>query len=337
MNEPMLRIESLTLERGGVAVLDDVSLTLPAGRTLALIGESGAGKSTLAFAAMGLLRAPEVALAGRLMVGDTDVVTAREPALRALRGARVGMVFQDAAAALNPCFTVLGHLGEPLRRHRGLKAAACRQRAVELLGSVGIGDPAARLKAFPHELSGGMQQRVMIAIALACEPQLLIADEPTSALDVVVQRQVMETLRRVQEELGPAVILVGHDMGLMAQFVHRLGVMYAGFLVEVSPVRDVFSEPLHPYTRLLIASLPSLEAKSSLQGIPGLPPSLLNRGPGCPFYARCPSAMAVCQSTNPLLQEVRPNRWVACHLYTEVDRAPVLAADPDATNGSRSR
>ena len=175
----LLRIESLTLRRKGVAVLDDVSLTLPAGQTLALIGESGAGKSTLAYAVMGLVRPPEVQLQGRLMVGDADIVSAPERTLCQLRGVRMGMIFQDASAALNPCFTVLDHLAEPLRRHRRLNGAACEERAVELLSSVGIADPVARLQAYPHELSGGMQQRVMIAIALACEPQLLIADEPT--------------------------------------------------------------------------------------------------------------------------------------------------------------
>lgn len=169
---------------------------------------------------------------------------------------------------------------------------------------------------FPHQLSGGMKQRVCIAIAVSLWPNVILADEPTSALDVVVQRQVMETLGRLQEEVGAAVILVGHDMGLMAQFVHRVGVMYAGTLAEVSEVRDLFHRPLHPYTQLLIASLPSLdENQTELQGIGGMPPSLLNRPPGCPFRARCPKAMARCAVEEPALREVEPNRLVACHLY----------------------
>ncbi len=168
---------------------------------------------------------------------------------------------------------------------------------------------------YPHELSGGMKQRVCIAIAISLRPKVILADEPTSALDVVVQRQVMETLRRVQEELGASVVLVGHDMGLMAQFVHRLGVMYAGRLAEVSPVRDIFREPLHPYTRLLIASLPSLEEKGKFQGIPGLAPGGIDRPPGCAFHPRCPFAMPVCSVEDPALEQVQPGRWVACHLF----------------------
>jgi peptide/nickel transport system ATP-binding protein len=180
---------------------------------------------------------------------------------------------------------------------------------------------------FAHELSGGMKQRVCIAIAICLRPKVILADEPTSALDVVVQRQVMETLQRVQEELGASVVLVGHDMGLMAQFVHRLGVMYAGRLVEVAPVRDIFTEPLHPYTQLLIASLPSLEEKGRFRGIPGLPPSVLDRPSGCSFHPRCPHVMPRCSVEDPQLVEARPDRWVACHLY---DALPQHDALPQA-------
>jgi peptide/nickel transport system ATP-binding protein len=186
---------------------------------------------------------------------------------------------------------------------------------ISLLDQVGLRPEVA--DRFPHELSGGMKQRVCIAIAICLRPKVILADEPTSALDVVVQRQVMETLRRVQEELGASVLLVGHDMGLMAQFVNRLGVMYAGRLVEVSPVRDIFADPLHPYTRLLIASLPSLEQKGKFHGIPGLPPSLLERPAGCSFHPRCPYAMPRCSVQDPLLREVGPDRWVACHLFDQ--------------------
>lgn len=300
MNEAMLRIESLTLKRRGIAVLDDVSLTLPAGQTLALIGESGAGKSTLAYAAMGLLRPPEVALAGRLMVGDTDVVTAREATLRTLRGTRMGMVFQDASAALNPCFTVLDHLTEPLRRHRGLNAAACRQRAVELLGSVGIGDSASRLQAFPHELSGGMQQRVMIAVALACEPQLLIADEPTSALDVTIQAQIMALILERVRALGASAIFVLHDLALAAQVADRVAVMYAGQIVEEGPAREVLTRPRHPYTRGLRASAIEFDAER-LAPIAGIVPPLSAMPPGCRFAPRCANVSAQCRQQRPHL------------------------------------
>jgi oligopeptide/dipeptide ABC transporter ATP-binding protein len=201
-----------------------------------------------------------------------------------------------------------------------LSKRAAEARVASLLDQVGLKPEVA--DRFAHELSGGMKQRVCIAIAICLRPKVILADEPTSALDVVVQRQVMETLKRVQEELGASVVLVGHDMGLMAQFVHRLGVMYAGRLVEVSPVREIFAEPLHPYTQLLIGSLPSLEQKGTFQGIPGLPPSVLERPSGCSFHPRCPHAMPRCTVEDPQLQQVRPNRWVACHLYDEAEGKP---------------
>ena len=180
-----------------------------------------------------------------------------------------------------------------------------------------MGLPRTAAEMYPHELSGGMKQRVCIAIAISMSPKVIIADEPTSALDVVVQRQVMETLRNVQLELGAAIILVGHDMGLMAQAVDRLGVMYAGTMAELSPVRDIFEEPLHPYSQLLIASLPSLDKKGVFQGIPGLPPSLLNKPTGCPFRPRCPQAFDRCVTEEPVFTQVKPGRWVSCHLYGE--------------------
>jgi peptide/nickel transport system ATP-binding protein len=194
-----------------------------------------------------------------------------------------------------------------------LPKAELDRRIADLLTRVGLGPHVANM--YPHELSGGMKQRVCIAIAISMSPKVIIADEPTSALDVVVQRQVMETLRNVQLELGAAIILVGHDMGLMAQAVDRLGVMYAGNLAELCDIRAVFEEPLHPYTQMLIASLPSLEQKGVFQGIPGLPPSLLNKPSGCPFRARCPKAFDTCADVTPVLTEVKPGRWVSCHLY----------------------
>jgi oligopeptide/dipeptide ABC transporter ATP-binding protein len=290
---PLLHVENLTLRRGRTAVLDRVSLTLHAGRTLALIGESGAGKSTLAYAVMGLVRPPEVALEGRLHVGDTDVVTAPEQVLRRLRGTRMGMIFQDASAALNPCFTVLQHLAEPLRRHRGLRGAACRDRAVALLASVGISDPAGRLCAFPHELSGGMQQRVMIAIALACEPQLLIADEPTSALDVTIQAQIMALVLERVRALGAAALFVLHDLALASQVADRVAVLYAGQIVEEGPAHEVLNAPRHPYTRGLRASAVAFGAER-LQPIPGVVPPLAAMPAGCRFAPRCPRSSVLC-------------------------------------------
>ena len=295
-----LSVEHFTLRRRGVAVLDAVTLRLPAGQTLALIGESGAGKSTLAYAAMGLLRPPAVELSGRLLVGDTDVATAPEREVRALRGTRVAMIFQDASAALNPCFTVLDHLSEPLRRHRGLSTAACRPRAVALLDSVGIADPAGRLSAFPHELSGGMQQRVMIAIALACEPELLIADEPTSALDVTIQAQIMALLLDRVRSLGASAVFVLHDLALATQVADRVAVLYAGQIVEEGPAAEVLNRPRHPYTQGLRASAIEFGA-ARLQPIAGVVPPLSAMPGGCRFAPRCPLATPRCSAEKPPL------------------------------------
>jgi len=309
MTETLLSVEDFTLSRGGVAVLDEISLTLPRGRALALIGESGAGKSTLAYAAVGLLRPPQVALRGRLMVGDADVASMPERRLRALRGTRMGLIFQDATAALNPCYTVLQHLSEPLKRHRGLDRAACRQRAVQLLNDVGIADPERRLQAFPHELSGGMQQRVMIALALACEPELLIADEPTSALDVTIQAQIMALILERVRALGASVVFVLHDLALATQVADDVAVMYAGQIVETGPAAEVLNAPAHPYTQGLRASAIEFGAER-LQPIPGVVPPLSDMPAGCRFAPRCPRATARC-ADRPALQP-RGMRALAC-------------------------
>jgi peptide/nickel transport system ATP-binding protein len=245
--------------------------------------------------------------------------------MRSMRLAAIAMVAQGAMNSLNPVLRVRDQLADGIRDHRiRLSRHDRAARIADLLQQVGLAPEVGSM--YPHELSGGMKQRVCIAIAISLRPRVIIADEPTSALDVVVQKQVMDTLRRVQEQLGAAVILVGHDMGLMAQFVHRLGVMYAGKLAEVSPIADIFSDPLHPYTRLLIQSLPSLDEQGELSGIPGLPPSLLNREPGCPFRPRCPQAMDICSTADPPFHEVRPNRFVACYLYENVSGRPGEAA-----------
>lgn len=288
-----LTLRRFTLRRRGIAVLDTIDLTLPAGQTLALIGESGAGKSTLAFAAMGLLQPPQVTMEGELRIDGIDIAHASEAMLRPLRGSRIGLIFQDASAALNPCFTVLTHLSEPLRRHQGLGRAACRERAIALLDSVGIADPEARLDAYPHELSGGMQQRVMIAIALACEPRLLLADEPTSALDVTIQAQIMALILERVRALHASAVFVLHDLALATQVADRVAVMYAGQIVEEGPAAEVLNQPRHPYTRGLRASAVEFGA-TRLQPIPGVVPSLSAMPSGCRFAPRCPQASSAC-------------------------------------------
>ena len=239
-------------------------------------------------------------------------MAAPEAQMKQLRLAEIAMVAQGSMNSLNPVMRVRTQIEMGLQDH-GVKLSKSdlEREPRALLATVGLSPQVANM--FPHELSGGMKQRVCIAIAISLTPKVIIADEPTSALDVVVQRQVMETLRDVQAEIGAAVILVGHDMGLMAQFVERLGVMYAGRLMEVSPVREIFDNPRHPYTQLLITSLPSTEVKGEFMGIPGLPPSLLDLPPGCVFHPRCPLAEERCQTEVPALREVQADTWAACH------------------------
>lgn len=299
---------------GPVKAVDGVSFSVKAGERFGLVGESGSGKSTIALSLLRLHKPPARIEGGEILLDGKDMVTLSDAEVRLMRLATVALIAQGAMNSLNPVTRVREQMIDGLKDHgEQLSRSKLNVRVGELLERVGLKPEVAQM--FPHELSGGMKQRVVIAIAISLRPKLIVADEPTSALDVVVQMQVMETLRKVQQELGAAVILVGHDMGLMAQFVDRLGVMYAGKLVEISPVHDIFAAPLHPYSGLLIASLPSLGAKSQLQGIPGLPPSLLNRAAGCPFYARCPKAMDICQTEEPPLREIQPGRWLACHLY----------------------
>ncbi|MBA2278054.1 MAG: ABC transporter ATP-binding protein [Chloroflexia bacterium] len=299
---------------GPVKAVDGVGFGLAAGERFGLVGESGSGKSTIALALMRLIRPPGQIEDGAVLLGDTNLLDLSEEQMRRMRLAEISLVAQGAMNSLNPVKRIKDQILLGLRDHGvRLSDAEAASHIADLLQRVGLKSGVAKM--FPHELSGGMKQRVCIAIAISLQPKVIVADEPTSALDVVVQWQVIDTLKRVQEELGAAVILIGHDMGLMAQAVDRLGVMYAGKLVEVVATRELFGEPLHPYTQLLIASLPSLEGKSDLRGIPGLPPSLLHRPAGCPFHTRCPFVMNQCRVEEPTLIEHRPGHWAACHLY----------------------
>jgi oligopeptide/dipeptide ABC transporter ATP-binding protein len=317
MKADVLRVRDLLVyfdtPLGAVKAVDNISFSLKAGERLGLAGESGSGKSTMALSILRLLKPPGRIAAGDVWLDDVNLMTLSEEEMRQLRLAGVALIPQGSMNSLNPVIRIKEQIADALRDHDvWLSKQHLAERVRELLQWVGLRPEVANM--FPHELSGGMKQRVCIAIAISLRPKVIIADEPTSALDVVVQKQVMETLARVQKDLEAAVILVGHDMGLMAQFVDRLGVMYAGKLVEVSPVRDIFTQPLHPYTQMLIASLPSLEQKGTLRGIPGLPPLLRDLPPGCVFHPRCPHAVDRCRTEAPLLREVRPHAWAACHL-----------------------
>jgi len=297
---------------GRVSAVNGVSFALGRKEVLGLVGESGSGKSTIAMALLRLIKSPGKIERGQVLLNGRDLLALSEDEMRLVRLAELAMVAQGAMNSLNPVMRVRDQIIDAWKDHDvELRGSEIDERISMLMQRVGLRAEDAR--RYPHELSGGMKQRAVIAIAISLRPSVIIADEPTSALDVVVQRQVFDTLQQVQDEIGASVILIGHDMGLMAQSVDRLGVMYAGEIVELSPVRDVFRNPLHPYTRLLIASLPSLDKKGALRGIPGMPPSLLTRPPGCPFQPRCPMATALCESEAPLLSLKRPNRMVACH------------------------
>ncbi len=318
MPETVLSVRDLrvyfNIRAGTVRAVDGVDLEIVEGEKLGLVGESGSGKTTTALAIMRMIKPPGEIASGTISLDGRDLVSLSEPEMRSVRGNDVAMVPQAAMNALNPVRRVSDQMLDGLRDH-GVNESRERmqERLTTLMSQVGLNSNV--LNLYPHELSGGMKQRVTIAMAICHKPRLILADEPTSALDVVVQRQVMETLESVRSEIGAAVILVGHDMGLMAQFADRIGVMYAGKLVELATVEQIFANPRHPYTRLLISSLPDTAGKRRLQGIPGLPPSLLAVPPGCPFMPRCPEAMDICGVEVPEL--IGETDVVSCHLHTE--------------------
>ncbi len=318
-----LRVSYHTAD-GPVRAVNGVTFFLRPGERLGLVGESGSGKTTTALSLMRLLQESAVIEGGEVLLDGVNLLGLSEEEMRLARFADISLIPQGAMNSLNPMMKIGEQLRETIRAHRngGHSKATIDPRIHEVLRSVEL-HPAV-MDRYPHELSGGMKQRVCIAMAILLNPKVIIADEPTSALDVVVQRQVMETLRRVQEALRASVILVGHDMGLMAQFVDRVGVMYGGKLVEVGPVRGIFKEPLHPYTQLLIKSLPNLQTKEDFRGVPGMTPSLLAPPPGCMFHPRCPQVMQRCAFDIPALEEVKPDHWVACHLYDGRPRSASL-------------
>ena len=318
MNSSILQVRDLRVHyytrQGAVRAVNGVSFDLHAGERLGLVGESGSGKSTTAIALMRLIKPPGKIEGGQVLLDGLSLLELSEERMRRIRLAEIALVSQGAMNSLNPVARVRRQIEDALRDHDVQLTPRERTEWIgELLQRVDLPRTAAEM--YPHELSGGMKQRVCIAIAICLRPKVIIADEPTSALDVVVQHEVMETLETLQTELGASLILIGHDMGLMAQAVDRLGVMYAGDLVETGGIEELFGEPLHPYTRLLMASLPSLEQKEAARGIPGLTPSLLNRPEGCPFHPRCPDAFDRCKVEEPKLRTVRPSRDVACHLH----------------------
>lgn len=300
----------------GKIALSNVSLAVRAGEIMGLVGESGCGKSLTGLAVMGLLPLTAHVVSGSVHLDTTDLTDASPRRMRALRGRKMAMVFQEPMVALNPLMRVGKQIEEVLSIHDIGTRAERRERVVALLGDVGLTNPRARAKQYPHELSGGMRQRVMIAMALAAEPDLIVADEPTTALDVTVQSQVLQLLSDIRDSHGTAILLVTHDMGVIAEVADRVTVMYAGTVVEVSSVDDIFHEPQHPYTEGLLASIPGIAARTrsgeELPTIPGQVPELGSIATGCPFAPRCVRATAICEARRPALELIQPDHYVAC-------------------------
>ncbi|MGW5233470.1 ABC transporter ATP-binding protein [Streptomyces nodosus] len=321
-----LHVEFRTRD-GITRAVDGAGYAVDAGETLAVLGESGSGKSVTAQAVMGILDCPPGRITGgQVLFQGQDLLTLKEEQRRRIRGARMAMIFQDALSALNPVLTVGEQLGEMFVVHRGMSRKDARARAVELMDRVRIPAAAQRVRDHPHQFSGGMRQRIMIAMALALEPDLIIADEPTTALDVTVQAQVMDLLAELQREYRMGLILITHDLGVVADVADRIAVMYAGRIVESAPVHDLYKAPAHPYTRALLDSIPRLDQKGrELHAIKGLPPNLMNIPPGCAFHPRCPMARDVCRTDVPPLHEVTVDRAggppggraSACHFWRE--------------------
>jgi peptide/nickel transport system ATP-binding protein len=309
-----LRIQFRTPE-GMLPAVDGISYALERGRTLGVVGESGSGKTVSALAILRLLETPPAEFkSGRIVFGDRDLLRMPDADLSDVRGREIAMIFQEPMTALNPVRRVGFQVSEPLVRHMKLGSAAARQRSIELFELVGIPAPAETIDRYPHELSGGMRQRVMIAMALACEPKVLIADEPTTALDVTIQAQILDLLVGLQERFGTAILLITHDLAVIAETAHRVAVMYAGRIVELASVAAIFEHPLHPYTQGLLRSIPQIvrERPAQLTEIPGVVPNLARLGPGCAFAGRCARVVDQCRAVAPALVDHGAGHAVAC-------------------------
>ena len=321
----LLHVDELHVEfrtRDGVAkAVNGVNMWLRPGETVAVLGESGSGKSVTAQAIMGILDTPPARVTGgRVLYRGVDLLRLNEADRRKVRANRIAMIFQDALSALNPVFTVGFQIAELFRKHRGMSRRDAKARAIELLEQVQIPGARDRINDYPHQFSGGMRQRVMIAMALALDPEILIADEPTTALDVTVQAQIMKLLAELQRQRNMGLILITHDMGVVADVADRISVMYAGRVVEEAPVLDIYARPAHPYTKALLESIPRLDRKGrQLNVIPGLPPALTDLPRGCAFHPRCPYARTICsQDEQPPAYQIAPHRIASCHFVREV-------------------
>jgi oligopeptide/dipeptide ABC transporter ATP-binding protein len=326
--KPLLEVKGLKTSfktrDGVVRAVDGIDFHVDRGEIMGLVGESGCGKSVTSLSIMGLVGKPGKVDAGEILFDGTDLLKLKPSGMRKLRGDRISMIFQQPQSSLNPVWDVGRQIGEVLEIHRGMKRGAARARALELLRMVGIPDPSRRLTSYPHEMSGGMAQRVMIAMALACEPELLIADEPTTALDVTIQAQILDLMRKLREETGTAIILITHDLAVVAEMCDRVAVMYAGEIVEQSDVTSLFRRPRHPYTLGLIGSIPVVgDVRDELAVIPGNVPNLIDLPKGCRFAPRCTARIleenAMALDVHPDIHEIEPGHEVRCWLYHDVN------------------
>jgi oligopeptide/dipeptide ABC transporter ATP-binding protein len=323
MSSPELEIQNLTVSfsttKGKLIAVNGISFHLNPGETLALVGESGCGKTVSALSILRLLPEPPAEiLSGKIIFDGQDLLSLRAKVLQDLRGHSISMIFQDPMTSLNPVLTVGEQIAETLLRHTAMNRREALQKSADLLSRVELPSPKEKLQYYPHQLSGGMRQRVMIAMALACAPRVLIADEPTTALDVLIQAQILELLENLKKETGMSILIITHDLGVVAEIAQRVLVMYAGEIVESGPAKALLKNPFHPYTKGLIASIPKLGTKkrpgARLEEIPGNVPSLDQRPSGCPFHPRCSWAMEICKTQNPQLRMIEAQRQVSCHL-----------------------
>ena len=327
--EPLLSIRNLHTyfftHRGMVKAVDGVDLNIRKKETLGLVGESGCGKSVTALSIMRLISNPPGRITeGEIFFAGEDLLRKSHQQMRKMRGSKISMIFQEPMTSLDPVFTVGHELTETLLLHQNLSKQEAREGAVEMLKLVGIPEPERRMEEYPHQLSGGMQQRVMIAMALSCNPSLLIADEPTTALDVTIQAQILALIKDLKGKLGTSVLLITHDLGVIAETCQQVAVMYAGRIMESAQVDDLFSEPLHPYTTALNSSIPQIDSTARrLKIIPGMVPSLINPPSGCRFHPRCCQVMSVCSEKEPPLMEIRNGHWVRCWLYQKDNESRV--------------
>ena len=328
MTEPLVEIQNLKTyfdtDEGTVKAVDDVSMAIPKGQTLGLVGESGCGKSVTALSIIRLISEPGRIAGGRITMynggGPVDLTALPEPEMRKIRGGEIAMIFQEPMTSLNPVFTVGNQIVEAVLLHQDADKAEARRRAVQMLGKVKIPEPERRAREYPHQFSGGMRQRVMIAMALSCNPKLLIADEPTTALDVTIQAQILDLMRALQRDVGLSILIITHDLGIIAEMADDVAVMYASKVVEQAPVADLFGRRLHPYTHLLFKSRPGVGKPKTekLDTIHGMVPSPLRFPAGCKFHPRCPFRKPICETEEPELKEIQPGHWARCHFAGEL-------------------